>query len=253
MAHCPAITGCWDSPSKRRRARIRPIWSCRGRPDVTTSAPGRDHGTARPDRHRSREPPVGPQVVWPQVQQGMMVDVTADTDTEAAPLFREVGATWYWVLAGPISAAIMLWIEKSNGNGWQISVPVFFLVVLTSFIALQVKAARIHTSVVLTPQTLRQGTETIRVSEILKVYPEPDHPQAAKKDLGRCHSPRALGELVAVPKGRTGIGLRLTGGRTAQAWPRRHRHLRNLLTPLVEERVGPNELPPEHDDDSSRW
>ena len=58
-----------------------------------------------------------------------MVHVTADTDTEAAPLFREVGATWYWVLAGPISAAIMLWIEKSNGNGWLISVPVFFLVI----------------------------------------------------------------------------------------------------------------------------
>ena len=100
-----------------------------------------------------------------------MVDVTAGTDTEAAPLFREVGATWYWLLAGPISAAIMLWIEKSNGNGWQISVPVFFLVVLTSFIALQVKAARIHTSVVLTTQTLRQGTETIRVSEIRQGVP----------------------------------------------------------------------------------
>jgi hypothetical protein len=182
----------------------------------------------------------------------MMVDVTAGTDIEAAPLFREVGATWYWVLAGPISAAIMLWIEKSNGNGWLISVPVFFLVILTSFIALQVKAARIHTSVVLTKETLRQGTETIRVSEILQVYPEPNHPLASKKELERWESARALGELVGVPKGRTGIGLRLTGGRTAQAWARRHRHLRNLLTPLVEERV-PNELPPADDEDSSRW
>lgn len=183
-----------------------------------------------------------------------MGDVTAGTNTDAAPLFREVGATWYWVLAGPIAAAIMLWIEKSNGMGWQISVPVFFLVVLSSFIALQVKAARIHTSVELTSQTLRQGTETIRVSEILKVYPEPDHPTAAKKDLERWQSARALGELVGVPKGRIGIGLRLTGGRTAQAWARRHRHLRNLLTPLVEERVGPDELPPDDDfDESSGW
>lgn len=181
-----------------------------------------------------------------------MGGVTAGTDTEAAPLFREVGATWYWVLAGPISAAIMAWIEKSNGNGWQISVPVFFLVVVTSFIALQVKAARIHTSVVLTNQTLRHGTETIRVSEIVKVYPEPDHPLASQKDLERWQSARALGELVGVPKGRTGIGLRLSGGRTAQAWARRHRHLRNALTPLVEERVGPNE-PLLDDDDSSSW
>jgi hypothetical protein len=183
----------------------------------------------------------------------MMGDVTAGTDTEASPLFREPGATWYWLLAGPIAAGIMLWIEKSHGGGWQLSVPGFFLVVMSAFIALQIKAARIHTSVVLTSESLRQGTETIKVSEILKVYPEPDNPLAAKKDVERWQSARALGELVGVPKGRTGIGLRLTGGRTAQAWARRHRHLRNLLTPLVEERVGPNE-PPDHDDDEySGW
>jgi hypothetical protein len=182
----------------------------------------------------------------------MMGDVTAGTDTEAAPLFREVGASWYWLLAGPISAGIMLWIEKSNGNGWQISVPLFFLVVVTSFVALQVKAARIHTSVVLTPQTLRQGTETIKVSDIVKVYPEPGNPLAAPKDLERWQSARALGELVGVPKGRTGIGLRLSGGRTAQAWARRHRHLRNALTPLVEERVVPHDLP-DDDGESSAW
>lgn len=183
-----------------------------------------------------------------------MVDVTAGTDTDATPLFREVGASWLWLLAGPISAGIMLWIEKSNGNGWQISVPGFFLVVVSGFIALQVKAARIHTSVELTPQTLRQGTETIRVSEIVKVYPEPDHPLGSKKDLERWQSARALGELVGVPKGRTGIGLRLSGGRTAQAWARRHRHLRNALTPLVEERVSPAELAQDDDgDDGSQW
>lgn len=184
-----------------------------------------------------------------------MSDVTAGTDTEAAPLFREVGASWYWLLAGPVSAGVMLWIERSNGFGWQFPVPLFFLVVLTSFIALQVKAARIHTSVELTAQTLRQGTETIRVAEIVKVYPEADHPLTSKKDLERWQSARALGELVGVPKGRVGIGLRLTSGRTAQAWARRHRHLRNLLTPLVEERVGPDDLPPDPQDgdDGSGW
>jgi hypothetical protein len=191
-------------------------------------------------------------VVWPLAAQGMMKGVNDGTDTDAAPIFREVGASWYWLLAGPISAAIMLWIEKSNGIGWQVPVPAFFLVVLTSFIALQVKAARIHTSVVLTSRTLRQGTETIKLSEILTVYPEPDSPLAGRKDVERWQSARALGELVGVPKGRTGIGLKLTGGRTAQAWARRHRHLRNLLTPLVEERVGPDE-PPADDVESSRW
>ncbi len=170
--------------------------------------------------------------------------MTAGTDTKADPLFREVGASWYWVLVGPISAGAMLWVEKSNGYGWQPGIPLLFLVLMTSFIALQVKAARIHTSVELTDKTLRQGTETIRIAEIVKVYPEPDHPLGSKKDLERWQSARALGELVGVPKGRIGIGLRLSGGRTAQAWARRHRHLRAALTPLIEERVGTESPPP---------
>jgi hypothetical protein len=180
--------------------------------------------------------------------------VTRGTDTEAAPLFREVGASWYWVLAGPLSAAAMLWIEKSNGYGWQIAVPLLFLVLVTSFVALQVKAARIHTSVELTSETLRQGTETIKVAEIVRVYPPADHPLTSEKELERWQTARALGELVGVPKGRLGIGLRLTGGRTAQGWARKHRHLRAVLTPLVEERVGPKGPPPEPPGDAgSRW
>ncbi len=171
--------------------------------------------------------------------------VTAGTDTKTAPLFREVGASWYWLLAGPVVAGTMLWIEKASGYGWQILMPAVFLVLVSGFIALQVKAARIHTSVELTAQTLRQGTETIRVAEILQVYPEAGHPLVSEKERLRWQSARALGELVHVPRGRTGIGLRLTGGRTAQAWARRHRHLRMALTPLVEERVGPDGPPPE--------
>lgn len=182
--------------------------------------------------------------------------MTAGTDTKAAPLFREAGASWYWVLAGPLAAAAMLWIERVNGVGWQLPVPLLFLVLVSGFIALQVKAARIHTSVELTNETLRQGTETIKVAEIVKVYPPPEHPLTSEKDLERWQTARALGELTGVPKGRIGIGLRLTGGRTAQAWARRHRHLRALLTPLVEERVGPDGPPPEQqddDDDGSDW
>src|SRR5271165_1740320 len=180
--------------------------------------------------------------------------MTAGTKTEAAPLFREAGASWYWVLVGPASAALMLYLEKSNGYGWQLSVPLLFLVLVTSFIALQVKAARIHTSVELTSQMLRQGTETIKVAEIVKVYPQADHPLASEKELERWQSARALGELVGVPKGRTGIGLKLTQGRTAQAWARRHRHLRAALTPLVQERVEPagSDVPDVDDDGVAR-
>ncbi|ORV09893.1 DUF3093 domain-containing protein [Mycobacterium celatum] len=165
--------------------------------------------------------------------------MTTDTDTKQAPLFREPGASWYWVLTGPLAAGAMLLIEHSSGYGWQPLVPAVFLVLVSGFVALQVKAARIHTSVELTPQTLRQGTETIKVAEIVRVYPEAGHPQASEQESARWQSARALGELVGVPKGRVGIGLRLTHGRTAQAWARRHKSLRAALTPLVEERVGP--------------
>ena len=153
------------------------------------------------------------------------------------PLFYESGASWLWVLAGPAAATSMILIEWWSGAGIQLVTPVIFLVMVSAFVALQVKAARIHVSVELTQDALRQGTETILVREIVKVYPEAEHSVVSDKPLARWQSARALGELVGVPKGRIGIGLKLTQGRTAQAWARRHRHLRDALTPLVQERV----------------
>jgi hypothetical protein len=206
-------------------------------------------------------------------------------------LFFEQGASWYWVLAGPVAGAAMLLIQLSSGNGLEPIVPLAFLVLVSGFVALQVKAARIHTSVELTRTHLRQGTQTIGVDEIVTVYPEPpvtgrahyngrlvsktsgggnaltnralrkagiDPADLADTDTGtdtatepapppvpgtdratveKWQSSRALGELTGVPRGRTGIGLRLTGGRTAQAWARKHRALRDALTPLVQERT----------------
>jgi hypothetical protein len=150
--------------------------------------------------------------------------VTAPT----AVLFRERGATWWWTAAGPLSAGAMLLIQLSAGYGMTFLVPVVFLVLVSGFLAIQVKAARIHTSVELTPEYLRQGQETIRVEEIVEVYPP-----ASGSEMPRWQSARAIGELTGVPRGRTGIGLRLTGGRTAQAWARRHRDLRTALETLV--------------------
>ena len=151
------------------------------------------------------------------------------------PLFYERGASWYWLLAGPLAAAAMLWIEVNSGLGPQPLVPAMFLVLVSGFLAIQVKAARTHTSVELTPQTLRQGTETIDVDSIVRVFPEPD----ADNDPPKWKSARALGELNGVPKGRTGIGLKLTEGRTAQAWARKHQELRVALTELLEQRTSP--------------
>ncbi|BDB40397.1 MULTISPECIES: DUF3093 domain-containing protein [Mycobacterium] len=176
--------------------------------------------------------------------------------SQKPPLFYEPGATWYWVLAGPLSALSLIYIQWSNHVAISYLVPVIFLVLVSAFVALQVKAARIHTSVELTEDALRQGTETILVREIVKVFPEPENSVVSGKPLARWQSARALGELVGVPRGRRGIGIKLTGGRTAQAWARRHRHLRDALTPLVEERMGPyvSELADEVDvtDDESQ-
>jgi hypothetical protein len=161
------------------------------------------------------------------------------SDSEPKRLFYEPGASWWWVVLGPISAAAMIFIEIWSGAPVALVVPLIFLVLVSAFVGLQVKAARIHVSVELTEDALRQGTETILVREIVKVYPEAEHHEASGKELARWQSARALGELVGVPRGRIGIGLKLTQGRTAQAWARRHRQLRDALTPLVQERVEP--------------
>lgn len=164
---------------------------------------------------------------------------TTRSDTQPKPLFYEPGASWWWVASGPAAAGAMVLIEIWSGAKVSFVVPAIFLVLVSAFVGLQVKAARIHVSVELTEDALRQGTETILVREIVRVYPEPENHEASGKELARWQSARALGELVGVPRGRIGIGLKLTNGRTAQAWARRHRQLRAALTPLVQERVEP--------------
>lgn len=155
-------------------------------------------------------------------------------DDAGEPLFYEQGASWYWVLAGPVAAAAYLLIEINAGIGPRPLIPLCFLVLVSGFLGLQIKAARVHTSVELHPDTLRQGSETINVGDIVRVYPEP----AAGGDPARWQAARALGELAGVPRGRVGIGLKLTGDRSAQAWARRHRELRAALTELLEKRTG---------------
>jgi hypothetical protein len=158
------------------------------------------------------------------------------TDSGVPPqvLFHEQGASWWWLAAGPASAIAMGLIQASAGYGFQWLVPGVFLVLVSGFLAIQVKAARIHTSVELTPETLRQGTERVRTDEIVRIYPE-----ASGSEAPKWQSARALGELTGVPRGRTGIGLKMTNDRTAQAWARKHHQLRETLTQLVEERIPP--------------
>ncbi len=149
-------------------------------------------------------------------------------------LFSEPGASWWWVLAGPAAGIAMAMIQLSAGYGIQWFVPTLFFVLVSGFLSVQVKAARIHTSVELTTHHLRQGTETTLTDEIVRIYPE-----ATGKETPKWQYARALGELTGVPRGRTGIGVRLSNDRTAQAWARKHHQLRAALTNLVEERIPP--------------
>jgi hypothetical protein len=158
------------------------------------------------------------------------------TEPSAPPavLFYEPGASWYWILAGPGAGIAMLLIQLSAGYGIQLAVPGIFFVLVTGFLAIQIKAARIHTSVELTPDHLRQGAERISIDDIVRIYPE-----ASGHEAPKWQSSRALGELTGVPRGRTGIGLKLHNDRGAQAWARKHQRLRAELTRLVEERIPP--------------
>ncbi len=162
-------------------------------------------------------------------------------------LFAERGASWWWLLGGPAAAVAMLVIQYRAGMGFQPVAPLFFLVLLTGVLTLQVRAARLHTSVELTAEALREGTETILTSEILEVYPEPggksrrsslDFIRGSAQPVEEWQRARSLGELNGVPKGRVGIGLKLTKDRTAQAWALDHERLRAALTELVEARSG---------------
>lgn len=177
-----------------------------------------------------------------------MTDIHEDAEL---PIYSESGASWLWVLAGPVAGLVMVLVQVRAGVGLQPGVPLMFMVVVSGFLALQVKAARVHTSLELNADALRQGTETLPLTEILSVYPEPENSVkaagfmdkwqgralgvSASGPLEKWQTARALGELSGVPKGRTPVGLRLTGNRYVQAWARNPDVLRAELSRLVAE------------------
>ena len=150
----------------------------------------------------------------------------------AEPLFYEPGGSWLWLLAGPISGLTLLILQHTAGQGVRPVVPLAFFLLITGFLAVQLKAARIHTSVELTHDILREGAEVTPVSQILEVFPEPDFDAPKEK----WQTARSLGELDGVPKRRKPIGIRLSGDRLAQAWAYDDEGLREALTKLIEAR-----------------
>jgi hypothetical protein len=163
-------------------------------------------------------------------------------------LFFENGASWLWLLAGPAAALAMVFVQYRAGLGFRPTVPLMFLVMVSGFLGLQVKAARIHTSVELTATSLREGTQVTPIADILEVFGEPEVPVKQRSAISswrakpeppreKWQASRALGELSGVPRGRTAVGIRLVGkARFAQAWARDHERLRTELLRLVQSR-----------------
>lgn len=167
-------------------------------------------------------------------------------------LFFERGASWYWMLAAPAAALAMVFVQYRAGLGFRAVVPLLFLVLVGGFMALQIKAARTHTSVELTAETLREGTEILPVDDIVAVLPDPDYTVrtaglmdkwqgralgvSSTGPLEKWQTARTLGEINGVPRGRKPVGIKLAGGAYVQAWARDHEALRAALTGVVESR-----------------
>ena len=173
-------------------------------------------------------------------------------DETSDPLFFERGASWYWMLAAPAAALAMVFVQYRAGLGFRAVVPLLFLVLVGGFMALQIKAARTHTSVELTAETLREGTEILPVDDIVAVLPDPDYTVrtaglmdkwqgralgvSSTGPLEKWQTARTLGEINGVPRGRKPVGIKLAGGAYVQAWARDHEALRAALTGVVESR-----------------
>ncbi len=147
-------------------------------------------------------------------------------------LFSEPGARWRTVAYGPLLCLLVLILELALRRG-----PVhwfgltFCAILLAGFVTLQVVAGKRHVSVELTDSALREGTETLPLESIARVFPEHDE---ESWDDDPWESARALGELTGVPRRRRGIGLKLRDGAMVQAWARDHQQLRAELSAALE-------------------
>ncbi|MBB4852842.1 hypothetical protein HNP40_000208 [Mycobacteroides chelonae] len=171
----------------------------------------------------------------------------ADVTGAQSRLFYEPGGRWRWLLLGPLAGLIMFGLQVWGKAGMSPVMPVITAAIVAFFIALQIYAARVHATVELTPAELRQGGETLAVSQIKWMYPDADRHVWEES--------RPLGELTGVPKGRKPVGLRLTGGRRAQAWAKKHEELRTALATLVPAPPAGMDLgdDPEIDTESEQW
>lgn len=145
--------------------------------------------------------------------------------------WAEPGARWRSVAWGPAFALVGLVLEPATGSTPHPWLWLATAVLLGGLTALQVSAARTHTSVSLTDRVLRQGRTELDVAEIARVH-GPSARTAFDDPWEPWESAPALGGPT-VPRKRTGVGLDLTDGRVVQAWARDDAGLREALRDAV--------------------
>ena len=148
-----------------------------------------------------------------------------DEEGRGETLMSEPGGSWWVVAIGPVLIAAILALEIAGKGRIHWEVLAIFGSLIVGFSVLQVIAARKHVSMELTETTLRDGAQTIAISDIVKIYPANHGPETQDWE-----SAPALGELHAVPRRRKGIGVKLINGKLAQAWARDVEVLRRELT-----------------------
>lgn len=147
------------------------------------------------------------------------------------PRYAEPGGRWRSVLWGPAFAVAGVVIEAATGSAVHGWVWLAAAVLLGGLTALQVSAARTHTSVALTDDSLRLGRTTLPVGDIAIVH-GPSTRTAFDDPFEPWESAPALGG-PSVPKRRTGVGLTLADGTLVQAWAQRPDDLRAALLAAV--------------------
>jgi hypothetical protein len=135
-------------------------------------------------------------------------------------LFAEPGSTWWPVLWGPVFAVAGAGVEALSG---RVHVLAWLLVGpgLAGLTALWVRARRRLLCVLLTGETLVEGSETLAVQRIAEVGVDP--PARA----------RVLGGAWTVPRKLAEIPVRLDDGSVVLAWARDGDGLLTALRELV--------------------
>ena len=143
-------------------------------------------------------------------------------DNDSGPvLYSEAGASWWPLVWGPAFAVLGVGVELITG---PVSVLFWSLVAFGLLIptALWVQGRQRLLSVRLTPSALREGREVVRVSDIAEV--DGVEPRAGATILGGGWD---------IPKGTTGVPIKMVDGTVVLGWARDADALRQALHRLL--------------------